>query len=62
MIRAWGGLACQTAEVRIDANFYGGVPMPDAGYGGPEPVDRRYDNPDFIACYDNLTEIGRAHV
>ena len=29
--------------------------MPDAGYGGPEPVDRRYDNPDFIACYDNLT-------
>ena len=29
--------------------------MPDAGYGGPDPVDRRYDNPDFIACYDNLT-------
>ena len=26
--------------------LYGGVPMPDAGYGGPDPVDRRYDNPD----------------
>ena len=55
MIRAWPLRACQTIYVRIDANFYGGVPMPDAGYGGPDPVDRRYDNPDFIACYDNLT-------
>ena len=41
--------------MRVDANFYGSVPMPDAGYGGPAPVDRRYDNPDFLACYDNLT-------
>ena len=55
MIRAKPARACQDEEVRIDANFYGGVPMPDAGYGGPEPIDRRYDNPDFIACYDNLT-------
>ena len=41
--------------MRIDANFYGSVPMPDAGYGGPDPVDRRYGNDDVIACYDNLT-------
>ena len=44
MIRAKPARACQDEKVRIDANFYGGVPMPDAGYGGPEPVDRRYDN------------------
>ena len=41
--------------MRVDANFYGSVPMPDAGYGGPEPTDRRYGNPDFLACYDHLT-------
>jgi alkanesulfonate monooxygenase SsuD/methylene tetrahydromethanopterin reductase-like flavin-dependent oxidoreductase (luciferase family) len=41
--------------MRVDANFYGGVPMPDAGHGGPAPTDRRYGNTDFIACYDNLT-------
>ena len=41
--------------MRIDANFYGSVPMPDAGYGGPQPVDRRYGNDDYLACYENLT-------
>jgi alkanesulfonate monooxygenase SsuD/methylene tetrahydromethanopterin reductase-like flavin-dependent oxidoreductase (luciferase family) len=41
--------------MRIDANFYGTVPMPDAGYGGPASVDRRYGNEDVIACYENLT-------
>ena len=40
--------------MRVDANFYGTVPMPDAGYDGPEPVDRRYGNDDYLACYDNL--------
>jgi alkanesulfonate monooxygenase SsuD/methylene tetrahydromethanopterin reductase-like flavin-dependent oxidoreductase (luciferase family) len=40
--------------MRIDANFFGAVPMPDAGNAGPLPVDRRYGNDDFIACYDNL--------
>lgn len=29
--------------------------MPDAGYGGPDPTDRRYGNADYLACYDNLT-------
>ena len=41
--------------MRIDANFYGSVPMSDAGNHGPLPVDRRYGNDDFIGCYDNLT-------
>ncbi|HSH10942.1 MAG TPA: LLM class flavin-dependent oxidoreductase, partial [Ilumatobacter sp.] len=41
--------------MRIDANFYGSVPMPDAGYDGPQPVDRRYGNDDYLACYENLT-------
>ena len=41
--------------MRIDANYYGSVPMPDAGNAGPRPIDRRYGNSDFIACYENLT-------
>ena len=40
--------------MRVDLNFYGHVPMPDAGNSGPAPTDRRYGNPDFIACYENL--------
>jgi alkanesulfonate monooxygenase SsuD/methylene tetrahydromethanopterin reductase-like flavin-dependent oxidoreductase (luciferase family) len=40
--------------VRVDANFYGGVLMTDAGAGPPAPVDRRYGNEDFLLGYDNL--------
>lgn len=40
--------------MRVDCNFYGGVPMADAGMAGPQPVDRRYGSADFQACYDNL--------
>ncbi len=29
--------------------------MPDAGNAGPVPTDRRYGQPDYIACYENLT-------
>ena len=47
------GLCC-TRVMRVDSNFYGSVPMKDAGNHGPRPVDRRYGNDDFIACYDNL--------
>jgi alkanesulfonate monooxygenase SsuD/methylene tetrahydromethanopterin reductase-like flavin-dependent oxidoreductase (luciferase family) len=50
---------CAACAMRVDANFYGGVPMPDAGRAGPLPVDRRYDNADFVACYDNLTHWAR---
>jgi alkanesulfonate monooxygenase SsuD/methylene tetrahydromethanopterin reductase-like flavin-dependent oxidoreductase (luciferase family) len=40
--------------VRVDCNFYGSVPMPDAGEAGPHPTDRRYGNADVLACYGNL--------
>jgi alkanesulfonate monooxygenase SsuD/methylene tetrahydromethanopterin reductase-like flavin-dependent oxidoreductase (luciferase family) len=40
--------------VRVDCNFYGSVPMSDAGNHGPHPTDRRYGSADFLACYENL--------
>ena len=40
--------------MRVDANFFGTVPMPDAGDPGIAPTERRYGNTDAIACYDNL--------
>ncbi|NNE12649.1 MAG: LLM class flavin-dependent oxidoreductase [Ilumatobacter sp.] len=45
--------------MRVDSNFYGTVPMPDAGNDGPKPVDRRYGNDDVLACYDHLTHWAR---
>ena len=41
--------------MRIDLNFYGSVPMPDAGNAGPAPTARRYGQGDYLACYENLT-------
>ena len=41
--------------MRTDLNFFGTVPMPDAGNAGPPPTDRRYGLADAIACYENLT-------
>lgn len=35
-------------------HFYCAVPMTDPGSGGPDPTDRRYDNSDVVACYENL--------
>ena len=40
--------------MRVDCNFYGSVPMADAGAGAPRPVDRRYGNADVLAAYANL--------
>ncbi len=40
--------------MRVDVHFYCGVPMPDAGADGPDPVDRRYGNDAVIECYRNL--------
>ncbi len=40
--------------MRIDLNFFGTVPMPDAGNRGPQPTDRRYGQTDYLACYENL--------
>ena len=42
--------------MRVDLNFFGTVPMPDAGNAGPVPTDRRYGNADYIACYENLMQ------
>ncbi len=44
-----------TAPFRCDLNFFGTVPMPDAGNAGPTPTERRYYQQDYIACYENLT-------
>jgi alkanesulfonate monooxygenase SsuD/methylene tetrahydromethanopterin reductase-like flavin-dependent oxidoreductase (luciferase family) len=41
--------------IRSDLNFFGTVPMPDAGNDGPIPTERRYDLPDYVACYENLS-------
>ena len=40
--------------MRVDANFFGTVPMPDAGDPAIAPTDRRYGNDDYLACYDNM--------
>ena len=40
--------------MRVDLNFYGHVPMTDAGDAGPASTDRRFGNADFIAGYENL--------
>ena len=40
--------------MRVDVDFFGTVPMDDAGNAGPQPTDRRYGNDAVLACYDNL--------
>jgi alkanesulfonate monooxygenase SsuD/methylene tetrahydromethanopterin reductase-like flavin-dependent oxidoreductase (luciferase family) len=40
--------------MRVDLNFFGTVPMPDAGDPAIAPTSRRYGNDDAIACYDNM--------
>jgi len=40
--------------MRVDANFFCTVPMPDAGDPSIAPTARRYGNADVIACYRNL--------
>src|SRR5487761_298205 len=40
--------------MRIDCTFFGTVPMADAGNSGPLPHHRRYQDGDYVACYDNL--------
>jgi alkanesulfonate monooxygenase SsuD/methylene tetrahydromethanopterin reductase-like flavin-dependent oxidoreductase (luciferase family) len=40
--------------MRVDLNFFGTVPMPDAGDPSIAPTSRRYGNDDAIACYDNM--------
>ena len=40
--------------MRVDTNFFGTVPMPDAGDPAIAPTSRRYGNSDVLACYDNM--------
>ncbi len=40
--------------MRVDMNFFGTVPMPDAGDPSIAPTSRRYGNADVLACYDNM--------
>ena len=40
--------------MRVDMNFFGTVPMPDAGDPAIAPTARRYGTPDAIACYENM--------
>jgi alkanesulfonate monooxygenase SsuD/methylene tetrahydromethanopterin reductase-like flavin-dependent oxidoreductase (luciferase family) len=40
--------------MRVDTNFFGTVPMPDAGAPEVAPTARRYGNDDYLACYENL--------
>lgn len=40
--------------MRVDVNFFGTVPMPDAGDPDVAPTARRYGNDAVLACYDNL--------
>jgi alkanesulfonate monooxygenase SsuD/methylene tetrahydromethanopterin reductase-like flavin-dependent oxidoreductase (luciferase family) len=39
--------------VRLGVFLFGNVDMPDAGYGGTEPQDRRYGQADFVRQYDD---------
>ena len=40
--------------MRVDTNFFGTGPMPDAGDPSIAPTARRYQNADYIACYENM--------
>jgi len=39
--------------VQLGVFLFGNVDMPDAGYGGTEPQDRRYGQADFVKQYDD---------
>jgi alkanesulfonate monooxygenase SsuD/methylene tetrahydromethanopterin reductase-like flavin-dependent oxidoreductase (luciferase family) len=40
--------------MQIGVFFFGNVDMPDAGQRGPDPLDRRYYQPDYVKQYDDL--------
>ena len=44
--------------MRVDANFFCTVPMPDAGDPSVAPTARRYGNDAVIECYENLLALG----
>jgi alkanesulfonate monooxygenase SsuD/methylene tetrahydromethanopterin reductase-like flavin-dependent oxidoreductase (luciferase family) len=44
--------------MRVGVFLFGGVEMPDAGLGGPAPLDRRYDQEQILAAHESLFECG----
>ena len=40
--------------------FFGNVDMPDAGQRGPDPLDRRYYQSDYVKQYDDLLVYAQA--
>ncbi|GAA4705598.1 LLM class flavin-dependent oxidoreductase [Phytohabitans rumicis] len=44
--------------MRVGIFLFGGVEMPDAGLGGPHPLDRRYDQQAILHAHRELLECG----
>lgn len=44
--------------MRVGIFLFGGVEMPDAGLGGPDPLDRRYDQAAILHAHRELLECG----
>lgn len=44
--------------MRVGIFLFGGVEMPDAGAGGPDPLDRRYDQHAVLHAHRELLECG----
>ncbi|WP_432844134.1 LLM class flavin-dependent oxidoreductase [Dactylosporangium sp. CA-092794] len=44
--------------MRVGVFLFGGVEMPDAGVGGPDPLDRRYDQQAVLHAHRELLECG----
>ncbi len=45
--------------MQLGVFFFGNVDMPDAGYRGPNPQDRRYGQSDYVRQYDDLLAYAR---
>src|SRR5262249_11900081 len=47
-------------RVQLGVFLFGNVDMPDAGYGGTEPQDRRYGQADVVRQYDDCFAYAQA--
>lgn len=46
--------------MQLGVFLFGNVDMPDAGWAGPEPQDRRYSQADFVKQYDDCVAYAQA--
>jgi len=46
--------------MQLGVFLFGNVDMPDAGWAGPDPQDRRYRQPDFVKQYDDCFAYAQA--